>query len=56
MSDEFMAVKSRRLAAKYKNTLKLYWDMAMVVSAQCRFKKEDLPRSFWSGILARNNR
>jgi hypothetical protein len=55
MNDEFMAVKSRRLAAKY-NTSTLYWDMAMVVSTQCRFKKEDLPRSFWSGILARNNR
>jgi hypothetical protein len=56
MNDEFMvAVKSRRLLLQNTNTSTLYWDMA-IVSTQCRFKKEDLPRSFWSGILARNNR
>ena len=43
MNDEFMAVKSRRLLLQNTSTSTLYWDMAMVVGTQCRFKKEDLP-------------
>jgi hypothetical protein len=45
MNDEFMvAVKSRGLLLQNTNTSKLYWDMAMVVSTQCRFKKKRFTR------------